>query len=153
MRKPRQVRTIRRTKAQMEVDRINFKYEQCKVCDVPLKTVANKRNTAKMCEDCRGYGDSKPYIRKLHIDLLKQNIEPCEDEMFFEDNPIAVAETTPGSPTEEVGRVVRALPEVAFGMSGLSEIMDTSSHHYRFKHGSAFDGVRYTYEKKKETNN
>ena len=62
--------------------------------------------------------------------------------MFFEDNPIAVAETTPGSPTEEVGRVIRALPEVAFGMSGLSEIMDTSSNHYRFKHGSALQLLR-----------
>ncbi len=139
MRKPRQLPTIRRTKAQIAVDRIEHKYNNCKLCGQTLGRVENRRNTAKMCGDCRGYGTGgNMEVKELYRELSSKQIEPAEDEMIFEDNPIAVNEV-------DDMRYIRVQPEVNFGGSGLAEIMGESSAHHRYKDESEHVKKRYSY--------
>ena len=77
---------------------------------------------------------------------LKKASKKREDDTWFEDDPRAMKEI-------EYGRVVREPTVKAFtgGYSPLSDLMDKGgNNHLRYtaKHGSARDGVRYTYNKK-----
>ena len=65
-----------------------------------------------------------------------------EDEMRFEDDPRAEKD-------DQYGRVSKNSSVVSsWGMSPLSEIMtESDTNKYRYKHGSAKDGTRYTYKK------
>jgi len=115
----------RRTKAQMEYDRKNPTHNKCNMCGEMLSHVDNRRNAAKMCQDCRGYGTgANLHIRELFKELSSKNLEPTEDEMFFEDAKNIEVDDA---------RYIRVQPEANFGMSGLAEIMSESIDHRRYK--------------------
>jgi hypothetical protein len=140
----RTVQTIRRTYEQISLDRDKNDFSNCKICGEKLKSVHHQRITAKMCVDCRGYGVAgNPGIRQIHVDLKNKNIKQAEDEMVFEDDPEAEKEN-------DYGRVSKTSSVISsWGLSPLSEIMTETNHHF-YKRGSAREGVRYTYKKKKK---
>ena len=86
-------------------------------------------------------------ISKVFKDLKKAN-KKKEDDTWFEDDPKAVNEI-------EYGRVKRepTIQPFTGGYNTLADIMDEGGDAYvRYiaKHGSARDGVRYTYKKGKK---
>ena len=85
-------------------------------------------------------------ISKVFKDLKKAN-KKKKDDTWFEDDPKAVNEI-------EYGRVRREPSVQPFtgGYNTLTDIMEKGGNqHLRYtaKHGSARDGVRYRYKKKK----
>ena len=86
-------------------------------------------------------------ISKVFKDLKKAN-KKKEDDTWFEDDPKAVKEI-------EYGRVYHepTIQPFTGGYNPLADIMDKGGDQYvRYvaKHGSARDGVRYTYKKGKK---
>ena len=86
-------------------------------------------------------------ISKVFKDLKRAN-KKKEDDTWFEDDPKAVNEI-------EYGRVKRepTIQPFTGGYNPLSDIMEKGGDAYvRYiaKHGSARDGVRYTYKKGKK---
>tara|TARA_R110000823_G_scaffold5753_2_gene22696 strand:+ start:425 stop:856 length:432 start_codon:yes stop_codon:yes gene_type:complete len=132
--------TIRRTKDQIAKDALN--YPNCKKCNEPLRNSNIIRDKPKMCPVCRGEevgGNSE--IRIICKKLNNQNIPVSEDEMIFEDDPIAYKEI-------DNGKYFSKPLEVSFGVSPLSEIMKPNVTP-PLKNGSATKGVRYSYKKKR----
>ena len=86
-------------------------------------------------------------ISKVFKDLKKANKQK-EDDTWFEDDPKAVNEI-------EYGRVYHepTIQPFTGGYNPLADVMDKGGDAYvRYiaKHGSARDGVRYTYKKGKK---
>jgi hypothetical protein len=139
--KPRILPTIRRSQEQIRKD--NDDFANCRVCDEPLKKTHHERTTAKMCGLCRGDATSEnSKVRQITTDLQRNPPKPSEDEMWFDDDPIAVKE-------KDEQRYIKKAPEVSFGQSELVEIMSSSTSHHHYKRGSARNGIRYTYKKDK----
>jgi len=135
--------TVRRTQEQIAKDRQEFKYNYCKLCKEKLGEVSNRRNTAKMCADCRGYGVGKNgEVRGIFTELSEKKIEPAEDEIWFEDDPRALNEV-------DFGKVSRQATEVSYGVSELADIMTDGSNHYRYKDRVESKEKRYSYRKGK----
>ena len=83
--------------------------------------------------------------RELQVRNSNMTFEELEiSENAFEDSPVALRE-------EEYGRVVKnATSSTSYGVSPLAEIMSASdTNKYRPTHGSATNGTRYTYKKRK----
>ena len=124
-------------------DNINF--DKCYVCKEPLKNVRHLRSKPKMCASCRGDkvgGNSA--IRQMFLETQKTPNEPAEDEMWFDDDPKASKEI-------DLGKVSKKATPISYGVSPLSEIMISGTPYApRAKHGSATQGIRYTYKKEKK---
>tara|TARA_R110000803_G_scaffold203659_1_gene269354 strand:+ start:74 stop:502 length:429 start_codon:yes stop_codon:yes gene_type:complete len=139
----RTVPAIKRTYEKIALDRNKNNLNNCKVCGEKLKNVHHQRITAKMCNDCRGYGvGGNSEIRQIYVELAKRKLEPAENEMFFEDDPEAVKEI-------DDARYRSKRSETTYGVSELASIMTDRNHHF-YKRGSAREGVRYTYKKEKK---
>ena len=137
-----QLPTTRRTKAQMENDRINPTHNKCRLCGKRLNHVDNRRNAAKMCQDCRGYdAGGNIQVKELFKELSRKNLEPAEDEMVFEDATNIEVDDA---------RYIRVPTEATYGGSGLAEIMSNSSPHNRYKDESEHAKKRYSYRKGRE---
>jgi len=133
----------RRTKAQMEHDRKYPTHNKCRMCGEKLGHIDNRRNAAKMCIDCRGYGSGgNVHIRQLFKELSSKNLEPAEDEMFFEDAANIEVDDA---------RYIRVPTEATYGGSGLAEIMSSSSPHHRYKDESEHAKKRYSYRNGRES--
>ena len=119
--------------------------DTCKECGKQLKKIKHERLSQKVCNDCKGeYRSVNKYAREIFKEMQENPTEPAEDEIWFEDSPVALRE-------EEYGRVSKNSSVVSsWGMSALSEIMtETDTNKYRLTHGSATNGTRYTYKKRK----
>jgi ribosome-binding protein aMBF1 (putative translation factor) len=118
--------------------------DTCKECGKQLKKIKHERLSQKVCNDCKGeYRSVNKYAREIFKEMQENPTEPAEDEIWFEDSPVALRE-------EEYGRVVKnATSSTSYGMSPLAEIMSASdTNKYRPTHGSATNGTRYTYKKR-----
>ena len=80
--------------------------------------------------------------RKIRADNLNKTPEELDMHEKFEDSPVALREV-------EYGRVVKIPTEIGGGASPMSELISPSST-YAHKHGSATQGTRFTYKKRKE---
>ena len=91
---------------------------------------------------CRGDRTSEnTKVREIFKEMQANPTEPAEDEMWFEDSPVALRE-------EEYGRVIKSATVISYGISPLADIMSASdTNKYRHKHGSATDGTRFKYKK------
>jgi tRNA A37 threonylcarbamoyladenosine dehydratase len=119
--------------------------DTCKECGKQLKKTKHERLSQKVCNDCRGeYMSVNKGVRQIFKEMRDNPTEPSEDEKRFDDSPVALRE-------EEYGRVSKNSSVVSsWGMSALSEIMtETDTNKYRLTHGSATNGTRYTYKKRK----
>jgi len=84
-------------------------------------------------------------LKKIHRELRDAN-RKVKDDTWFEDDPRAVKE-------KDYERVYHKPTFEAFtgGCSELSNMIISGSNYIRYaKHGSAKDGVRYTYKKRKK---
>tara|TARA_R110000803_G_scaffold148307_1_gene213745 strand:- start:33 stop:419 length:387 start_codon:yes stop_codon:yes gene_type:complete len=127
----------------MIVLRDNSEFNKCSECKEPLKNVRHLRNRPKLCASCRGDKTSEnTLVRQMYREMIANPTEPSEDEMWFDDDPRAELEI-------EVGKVSRQVTEISYGVSELADIMTDGSNHYRYKHGSASQGTRYSYRKGK----
>ena len=121
-------------------------HNNCGDCGMPMKEVTYIRPVAKLCDDCKTHNSyAHAQIKKIFRNFKKNPTKPAPDEMWFDDSPVALRE-------EEYGRVSKNSSVVSsWGMSALSEIMtETDTNKYRLTHGSATNGTRYTYKKKKD---
>lgn len=112
-------------------------FSNCKVCDEPLRNVFIVRTTPKMCNICRGEtagGNSQ--LRQLYLNLRNLKLKPSPDEMVFEDEP--------NIEVDDQKYYHKSTYQTSFGVSELADIMISGSNHYRYKHGSAKRGYRYT---------
>ena len=124
--------------------------DTCKECGKQLKKIKHERLSQKVCNDCRGeYMSVNKHARQIFKEMQENPTEPSEDEMCFEDSPVALRE-------EEYGRVSKNYSVISsWGMSPLAEIMSESdTNKYRPTHGSEKQGYhqnsyRYTYKKRK----
>ena len=133
----------RRNKAQMEHDRKYPTHNKCRMCGEKLDHIDNRRNAAKMCIDCRGYGSGgNVHVRQLFKELSSKNLEPAEDEMFFEDAT---------NIEDDDARYIRVPVEANYGGSGLAEIMSPGIDHRRYKDDPEAPTKRESYRKGKES--
>ena len=99
-------------------------YSRCSMCNEPLKPTKQPRTSAKTCVSCKGDNQSDDAeIKKLFKQLSSKKIEMAEDEMVFEDNPIANKE-------RDYERYIAKPPEFSYGQSELSSMMTNTSHHH-----------------------
>jgi hypothetical protein len=120
-------------------------FDNCKDCGLPLKQTKHLRTNRKACGMCLGeYASVNKGVRKIFKEMQAKPTIISEDEKWFDDDPRALRE-------EEYGRVSKNSSVVSsWGMSALSEIMtETDTNKYRLTHGSATNGTRYTYKKRK----
>jgi Zn-finger nucleic acid-binding protein len=76
----------------------------CADCKIEMKEVFYVRTMPKLCKDCKGEAwAANSEVKKLYKDAIANPKEPAEDEMFFEDDPIAVTEQLYG----KVSKVAR----------------------------------------------
>ena len=133
---------VKKPKSFSIINRDNGEFDKCYECKEPLKNVRHLRSRPKMCASCRGDkvgGNS--VIRQMFLETQKNPTEPSEDEMWFEDDPKAAKEV-------DLGKVSKKATQISHGMSPLSEIMSSGTPYApRAKHGSASNGIRYTYKK------
>ena len=118
-------------------------YDNCKKCGLPLKKVKYLRTNRKACGMCLGeYASVNKGVRQIFKEMQAKPTIISEDEKWFDDDPRAEKD-------DQYGRVSKNSSVVSsWGMSQLSEIMTESDiNKYRYKHGSAKDGFRYTYKK------
>jgi len=108
---------------------IDFDYCKNLSCGKKLKPVKMPRTKAKMCADCRGDAQSDNTLVRRAFEEAQQNpTEPSEDELMFEDCPIAVKET---SIDGNDGQKYNKKPiEVRYIGSSLSEIVPSGDHYY-----------------------
>jgi len=115
----------------------------CYECGEKLKNGNHKRTRPRLCPSCRGDkvgGNSE--LRQVFLDLQKNPPPPSAYEGTFEDDPRALKEI-------EYGRVVKNPTAIHRGETSLAEVMtESDTNKYRYKHGSAKEGFRYTYKKK-----
>ena len=91
MRKKEVLPRIRRTQDEIQNEWKDL--SDCVSCGEKLRTVGYQRTTPKMCANCRG--DSKSdnaHLKKIYREALLNPIEESEDEMCFEDDPVAIEE-------------------------------------------------------------
>jgi hypothetical protein len=94
------------------------------MCNEPLKPTKQPRTSAKTCVSCKGDNQSDDAeIKKLFKQLSSKKIEMAEDEMVFEDNPIANKE-------RDYERYIAKPPEFSYGQSELSSMMTNTNHHH-----------------------
>jgi len=118
------------------------KLDTCIDCGDPLKNVRHIRTKRKLCPMCRGDRTSEnTKVREIFKEMQANPTEPAKDEMWFEDSPVALSEI-------EYGKVIKKPTEVANGASPMSELIVPSST-YAHKHGSATQGTRFTYKKRR----
>jgi hypothetical protein len=101
-------------------------YSRCSVCDELLRTAKQPRTSAKVCASCRGDSQSDDAgLKSLFKELSSRKIQMAEDEMVFEDDPIANKE-------KDYERYISKPLEFSYGQSELSSMMtDTSHHHFQ----------------------
>jgi hypothetical protein len=120
-------------------------FDNCKDCGLPLKETKHLRTNRKACGMCLGeYSSVNKGVRKIFKEMQAKPTIISEDEKWFEDDPRAEKD-------DQYGRVSKNSSVVSsWGMSALSEIMtETDTNKYRLTHGSATNGTRYTYKKRK----
>jgi len=83
----------------------------------------------------------KDIQKKLALRNSKKTPQELDEHERFEDSPVALREL-------EYGRVVKIPTEIGGGASPMSELISPSST-YAHKHGSATQGTRFTYKKRK----
>ena len=119
--KNRHLPTVRRTREQIRKDVIN--YSNCSKCGEQLIRRTKIRDKPKMCQECRGNATSgNSQIRKLLIEFKKNPTEASEDEIFFQDDPVAIKE-------EDNARYIAKPTEVSFGVSDITDMM-TKTNYY-----------------------
>ena len=124
--------------------------DHCTDCGTRLKNTKHERQKEAQCTMCGSNHISQnmrvsELTRELQVRNSNMTFEELEiSENAFEDSPVALRE-------EEYGRVSKNSSVVSsWGMSALSEIMtETDTNKYRLTHGSATNGTRYTYKKRK----
>tara|TARA_R100001377_G_scaffold84482_1_gene68144 strand:- start:3389 stop:3829 length:441 start_codon:yes stop_codon:yes gene_type:complete len=122
-----------RTKEQIAKD--NKAFANCTRCDTLLRATKAARVKGMVCASCRGDGKSEnAELKKLFRSLNAKALKPAEDEMMFEDCPIAVKER------DYVRHKHLAISPI-LSSSGLSELMPPSSQ-YAYEHGWSKKGVR-----------
>ena len=85
------MRSKHRTREQIVKDDLLFSV--CSICGEKLRASKQPRTSAKKCADCKGDGQSdNAEVKKLFKELQSKQIEVSEDEMSFDDCPIAVKE-------------------------------------------------------------
>ena len=118
-------------------------FDNCKDCGLPLKETKHLRTNRKACGMCLGeYASVNKGVRKIFKEMQAKPTIISEDEKWFDDDPRAEKD-------DQYGRVSKNSSVVSsWGMSPLSEIMtESDTNKYRYKHGSAKEGFRYTYKK------
>ena len=118
-------------------------YDNCKECGLPLKKIKHLRTNQKACGMCLGeYASVNKHVRQIFKEMQDKPTIISEDEKWFDDDPRAEKD-------DQYGRVSKNSSVISsWGMSQLSEIMtESDTNKYRYKHGSAKDGFRYTYKK------
>jgi len=124
------------------------KFDYCKnpSCGKELKAVKALRFKAKMCADCRGDAQSDNTLMKRVFQESQQNpTEPSEDELMFEDCPIAVKETSIDG--NDGQKYYKKPIEVRYIGSSLSEILPPTVNKY-----DSYGKLKYQ-SKKKELKN
>lgn len=122
-----------RTKEQIAKD--NKAFANCTRCDTLLRATKAARVKGMVCASCRGDGKSEnAELKKLFRSLNAKALKPAEDEMMFEDCPIAVKE-------RDYVRHKHLTISPILSSSGLSELMPPSSQ-YAYEHGWSKKGVR-----------
>ena len=122
-----------RTKEQIAED--NKAFANCTRCDTLLRATKAPRVKGMVCASCRGDGKAEnAQLKKLFRDLNARALKPAEDEMVFEDCPIAVKE-------RDYVRHKHVASMPLLSTSGLSDLMPPSSQ-YAYEHGWSNKGVR-----------
>ena len=111
--------------------------ENCSRCKEPLRTVKYIRIKPMECPDCRS-GSIQSKFRTIQEECKAMSVI-SDDELLFEDSPVALSEI-------EYGRVAKKATLVAHGASPMSEVM-APTNTYAHKHGSATQGTRFTFKK------
>ena len=117
--------------------------DTCKECGKQLKKTKHERLAQKSCSDCRGeYRSVNKHAREIFKEMQENPTEPSEDEMWFEDSPVALSEI-------DYGRVViQSTSNTSYGVSPLADMMSApDTNKYRHKHGSATQGTRFAHKK------
>lgn len=117
----------------MNYDKAGKSFDCCGYCGVKLKEVGHPRNKVIRCRECVFLG--------LGLNTSKNTKDTDDEDWSTQDDPRAINEP-------QYGRVSRQPTVMNYGVSDLSDIM-LDSGPYRHKHGSARDGTRFTYKKKK----
>lgn len=115
----------------------------CKECGTQLKRTKYIRVTQKICSDCRGERMSvNKGAREIFKEMQANPTEPSEDEIWFEDSPVALSEI-------DYGRVTKnSTSNTSYGVSPLADMMSApDTNKYRHKHGSATQGTRFAHKK------
>lgn len=115
-------------------------FDNCIRCKEPLREVKYRRTKPMQCSDC-GSIRIKSNWKDIQEECKAKSVI-SEDEMLFEDSPVALSEV-------EYGRVAKKATEISYGASPLSEVMAPTSV-YAHKHGSATQGTRFTFTKVKK---
>ena len=137
--------------------------DTCKECGKQLKKTKHERLSQKVCSDCRGeYMSVNKHARQIFKEMRDNPTEPSEDEKWFDDDPRALREEEYGRVSKnssvvsswgeiDYGRVViQSTSNTSYGVSPLADMMSASdTNKYRHKHGSATEGTRFTYKKRR----
>tara|TARA_R110001592_G_scaffold99790_1_gene283975 strand:+ start:711 stop:1160 length:450 start_codon:yes stop_codon:yes gene_type:complete len=140
----------------MRVD--EFDYCKNKSCGKELKPVKVPRTKGKLCADCRGDAQSdNTLLRRQFIEDQKNPTIPGEDELMFDDCPIAVKET---SIDGNDGQKYHKIPiEVRYIGSSLAEVIPPTVTKYdsygKLKYQSKKKELKHEikYKKNGETSN
>ena len=108
-----------------------FNYCKNKSCRKELKPVKVPRTMGKLCADCRGDAQSdNTLLRRQFIEDQKNPTTPGDDELMFDDCPIAVKETSiDGNDVQKYNWIPI---EVRYSGSSLSDIVPAGTHYDKY---------------------
>ena len=111
--------------------RDEFDYCKNKSCGKELKPVKVPRTKGKLCADCRGDAQSdNTLLRRQFIEDQKNPTTPGDDELMFDDCPIAVKETSiDGNDVQKYNWIPI---EVRYIGSSLSDIVPSGTHYDKY---------------------